>query len=241
MYPRQTLKEYPGGRPADIRGPLLHPVLPTVGGREPSARGLTPTQTPSTTRKLRVSTLEFPAAPGGRNQPLAVRPSTALPILEPKWLRLRRTHLGPHVAPKGSLGREASLPENAVSTNVEQGGDWAQSWQIPDDGTSAGITPHVLQYAHSSDVFPRSGCAGVQSACRLHPPGVDGSRLRHGPPTTSERHTSEVMRRGCWISSSTYRFGSSEQSPTGSCHTTTACMRPLTKMVAGERDAGARH
>ena len=138
-----------------------------MGGREPSARGLTPTQTPSTTRKLRVSTLEFPAAPGGRNQPLAVRPSTALPILEPKWLRLRRTHLGPHVAPKGSLGREASLPENAVSTNVEQGGDWAQSWQIPDDGTSAGITPHVLQYAHSSDVFPRSGCAGVQSACRL--------------------------------------------------------------------------
>ena len=93
-----------------------------VGGREPSARGLTPTQTPFTTRKLRVSTLEFPAAPGGRNQPLAVRPSTALPILEPKWLRLRRTHLGPHVAPKGSLGREASLPENAVSTNVEQGG-----------------------------------------------------------------------------------------------------------------------
>ena len=205
-----------------------------MGGREPSARGLTPTQTPSTTRKLRVSTLEFPAAPGGRNQPLAVRPSTALPILEPKWLRLRRTILahmrGSQRQPRarGFAARKCGLGECGAK------GDWAQI-------LAAGITPHVLQYAHSSDVFPRSGCAGVQSACRLHPPGVDGSRLRHGPPTTSERHTSEVMRRGCWISSSAYRFGSSEQSPTGSCHTTTACMRPLTKMVAGERDAGARH
>ena len=110
---------------------------------------------------------------------------------------------------RGFAARKCGLDECGAR------GDWAQSWQIPTDGTSAGITPHVLQYAHSSDVFPRSGCAGVQSACRLHPPGVDGSRLRHGPPTTSERHTSEVMRRGCWISSSTYRFGSGEQSPTG--------------------------